>query len=161
MRAILKRCLEANENSEVESLGELARLLNKPLRTLDNWVIRGLPRRKVSPRRFAYNLKDVAIWIFQNIEGENPEIGEPDTTFKWRLKYACSANEVIALKKILSDLPAIIKRTFVSPGNKSADKALLEWIDEQMELYEEGRLQDLKKALTKYDEYLAESEAAE
>lgn len=161
MRATLRRCLEANKNSEVESLGGLARLLNKPLRTLDNWVIRGLPRRKVSSGRYAYNLKDVASWILQNIEGETLEISEPDPTFKWRLKYACSANEATTLQKILSDLPAIIKRTFASPGNESADKTILNWIDEQMNLYVEKKFQDLKIALGKYEEYLAKSEAEE
>lgn len=161
MKEILRRCLEANDDLQVETLVELAKLLNKPLRTLNNWVIKGLPRKKVSPRKFAYNLKEVATWIFQSIEGEDPEISDPDPTFRFRLKYTCSANEAIVLKKILSELPAIIKRAFASPGNGSVDKTILKWIDEQMKLYEEDKFQDLKIALRKYGAYLAESEAEE
>lgn len=99
MKAILERCLEANDDLQVESLGELARLLNKPLRTLDNWVNRGLPRQKVAPRRFAYNLKEVATWILESIEGESPELDESDPTFKWRLKFAASHNEAERYKE--------------------------------------------------------------
>lgn len=157
MKEILKRCLTADENLQLESLEELAKFLNKPLRTLQNWVTRGLPRRRVASRKFVYNLKDVSIWILQNIEGEAVELDGEDPTYKWRLKYACAANEAYELRRILNDLPEVIKSTL---KNKASDEvsAVINWLNEQIELYEKKKQQDLGIALRKYDKYLAESD---
>lgn len=63
----------------------------------------------MAPRKFVYNLKDVATWFFENIERESPELDESDPTFKWRLKFASNYNEAKRYKEALYSVYSILK----------------------------------------------------
>lgn len=56
------------KDEEVKNLDDVATIFNITPSLLRNWLRKGLPRKKVGPREYHYNLKDIANWLCENID---------------------------------------------------------------------------------------------
>jgi hypothetical protein len=105
---------------KVKTLREVAEHFDTPLRTVENWVVKGMPREKKGPKKYIYDIGDIEEWVDDNIEQFNEYDKGP--VFLWRYKYMCAIAEAEALRRIVNYIATLVK---ILRENFSEDKELI------------------------------------
>lgn len=123
---------------KITSLRQVADYFDTPLRTVENWVIKGMPRESIGPKKYIYDIGDIEEWVENNIELEDEYDKGP--VFLWRYRYMYALCEAEALRRIILFIPKLIKdlaENFSEDKETVKSTPLLNYIEQRLKLHDD------------------------
>ena len=138
---------------KVKTLREVAEYFDTPLRTVENWAVKGMPREKTGPKKYIYDIGDIEEWVNENIEQFN--LYDKGPVFLWRYKYMCAFAEAEDFRRIVTYIPTLLKilcENFSKDKKSIRAKTILNYLEprlkrhgEEMKCYRRTAYRQLKK----------------
>ena len=149
---LIDSCLSNGESMRIlHSVAEVADYASKPVRTVENWIQKGLPRHKVGKNKFEYYSQEVEKWINKNIQ-DSPFQFKRNTADFWMLKYMVSFNEALRLRQFVRSLPDIIQK-IDETNSRISKKELKDVLSGKTRKIENDTVFDLGVALSMLEEF--------
>ena len=122
----------------VKTLREVAGYFDTPLRTVENWVVKGMPRKRTGQKKYTYNIGDIEEWVEDNVEQFNEYDKGP--VFLWRYRYMCAITEAEGLRRIanyVATLVKILQENFSEDKESIKTKTVLNYIEPRLKRHDE------------------------